>query len=74
MSRFSVGERALVFLRGTPQQAAVLGMAQGKRVVRRDADTGDWIVHAPETARGRRSCVPPRRAARRRCSRYGPAR
>ncbi len=50
MSQFSVGERALVFLRGTPQRAAVLGMSQGKRVVRRNADTGAWVVHAPERA------------------------
>jgi hypothetical protein len=50
MSQFSVGERALVFLRGTPQHAGVLGMAQGKRAVLRDADTGAWVVHAPDRA------------------------
>jgi hypothetical protein len=50
ISRFSVGERALVFLRGTPEQAGVLGMAQGKRVVRRDAGTGAWMVDAPDRA------------------------
>jgi hypothetical protein len=52
ISQFSVGERALVFLRGTPRQAGVLGMAQGKRVVRRDAGTGEWIVAAADRAGG----------------------
>ena len=52
ISHFSVGERALVFLRGTPQQAGVLGMAQGKRVIRRDAATGEWIVAAADRAGG----------------------
>ena len=50
ISRFTVGERALVFLRGTPQQAGVLGMAQGKRVIRRDAGSGEWIVDAADRA------------------------
>jgi hypothetical protein len=50
MSQFTPGERALVFLRGTPQAASVVGMAQGKRLVRRDAGTGRWMVHAPERA------------------------
>jgi hypothetical protein len=52
ISRFSVGERALVFLRGTPEQAGVLGMAQGKRLIRRDAGTGEWIVAAADRAGG----------------------
>ncbi|HVU49373.1 MAG TPA: hypothetical protein VHL80_01740 [Polyangia bacterium] len=47
MSQFSPGERSLVFLRGTPAAASVVGMAQGKRLVRRDATTGRWMVHAP---------------------------
>jgi hypothetical protein len=50
MSQFSPGERALVFLRGTPQAASVVGMAQGKRLVRQDAATGRWLVHAPDRA------------------------
>ncbi|HEV3030305.1 MAG TPA: hypothetical protein VG319_01620 [Polyangia bacterium] len=50
MSRFSPGERALVFLRGTPEAASVVGMAQGKRLVGRDVATGRWMVHAPEPA------------------------
>jgi hypothetical protein len=47
MSQFTPGERALVFLRGTPSAASVVGMSQGKRLVRRDATTGRWMVHAP---------------------------
>jgi hypothetical protein len=50
MSHFTPGERALVFLRGTPASAAVVGMAQGKRLVRLDAATGRWMVHAPDRA------------------------
>lgn len=50
MSQFTPGERALVFLRGTPTAASVVGMAQGKRLVRRDASTGRWMVHAPDRA------------------------
>jgi hypothetical protein len=48
MSQFTPGERALVFLRGTPDAASVVGMSQGKRIVRRDAATGRWMVHAPD--------------------------
>jgi hypothetical protein len=47
MSRFSRGERALVFLQGTPQNAQVVGMSQGKRAVRIDT-AGRWWVHVPE--------------------------
>jgi hypothetical protein len=47
MSQFTRGERSLVFLRGTPASASVVGMAQGKRMVARDAATGRWMVHAP---------------------------
>jgi hypothetical protein len=47
MSQFTRGERALVFLRGTPSSASVVGMAQGKRMVARDSATGRWMVHAP---------------------------
>jgi hypothetical protein len=50
MSQFSPGERALVFLRGAPTAASVVGMAQGKRLVRRDTATGRWMVHAPDRA------------------------
>jgi hypothetical protein len=50
MTRFSPGERALVFLRGAPTSANVVGMSQGKRLVRRDAATGRWMVHVPEAA------------------------
>jgi hypothetical protein len=50
MSLFSPGERALVFLRGTAQAASVLGMAQGKRPLTREAATGRWMVRAPDKA------------------------
>jgi hypothetical protein len=50
VSRFTPGERAVVFLRGTAARAGVVGMAQGKRVVRREIDTGRWMVQAPEKA------------------------
>jgi hypothetical protein len=50
MTRFSPGERALVFLHGTADDASVVGMAQGKRLVRRDLASGRWMVHAPDQA------------------------
>jgi hypothetical protein len=43
---FAPGERALLFLRGTAERASVVGMAQGKRPVRRE--TGRWMVSAPD--------------------------
>jgi hypothetical protein len=48
MTRFVVGERAVVFLAGRPERASVVGMAQGKRLVRRDAGSGRFVVHAPD--------------------------
>jgi len=48
MSRFVPGERAVVFLTGTAARASVVGMAQGKRLVRRDAASGRMIVHVPD--------------------------
>jgi hypothetical protein len=50
MTHFTPGERALVFLRGTPDAAAVVGMAQGKRLLRQDTTTNRWLVHAPDRA------------------------
>jgi hypothetical protein len=50
LSRFVPGERALLFLRGTPAKAGVVGMTQGKRPVRRDGATGRWIVDGPDRA------------------------
>jgi hypothetical protein len=50
MTVFTPGERALVFLRGTPEAASVVGMAQGKRLVARDGATNRWMVHAPQRA------------------------
>jgi hypothetical protein len=50
MTRFAPGERALVFLRGRPEAAAVVGMAQGKRALLKDSTTGRWLVRAPDRA------------------------
>jgi len=50
MSRFTVGERALVFLQGAPDAARVVGMAQGKRPIQKDGATGRWLVHVPDRA------------------------
>jgi hypothetical protein len=50
MTRFVPGERAVVFLSGRPDRATVVGMAQGKRIVRRDDATGRFLVHAPDRA------------------------
>jgi hypothetical protein len=43
MPRFTPGEEALLFLRGglRPQ---VLGLAQGKRTLERDTQTGRWVL------------------------------
>lgn len=49
MSQFKPGERSLVFLRGPLTAASVVGMAQGKRLVRRDEPTGRWMVDAADT-------------------------
>jgi hypothetical protein len=46
MPHFERGERALLFLRGKAERASVVGMAQGKRPVSREA--GRWIVSAPD--------------------------
>ena len=48
LSTFTVGERALVFLRGNATAAHVVGMGQGKRRVRFEAATNRWLVHAPD--------------------------
>jgi hypothetical protein len=50
MTRFVPGERAVVFLAGRASHANVVGMAQGKRIVRRDAGSGRFVVHAPDKA------------------------
>jgi len=50
MSQFSPGERALVFLRGTTGAAGVVGMAQGKRPMTRDAASGQWTVGVASSA------------------------
>ena len=50
MTRFVPGERAVVFLAGKVDHANVVGMAQGKRIVRRDSASGRFVVHAPDKA------------------------
>jgi hypothetical protein len=50
MTHFAPGERALVFLRGRLDRASVVGMAQGKRAVRREPGTGRWMVSSPDRA------------------------
>jgi hypothetical protein len=50
MTRFSPGERAVVFLQGAAERAHVVGMAQGKRLVRRDTTSGRFLVYAPDRA------------------------
>jgi hypothetical protein len=50
MTHFAPGERALVFLRGRPDRASVVGMAQGKRAIRREPGTQRWLVSAPDKA------------------------
>ena len=60
MAPFVAGERALVFLRGRPDRASVVGMAQGKRVVRREPAGTRWMVRAPDRAGA--DFVPPKTA------------
>jgi hypothetical protein len=50
MPYFSPGERALLFLRGSADRASVVGMAQGKRPLGREAGSGRWMVSAPDRA------------------------
>ena len=50
LSHFTPGERTLVFLRGTAAAAGVVGMAQGKLPMLRDAATGKWTVGVADHA------------------------
>jgi hypothetical protein len=50
MPRFSPGERALVFLHGPRDRAAVVGLAQGKRTMHPAPAGGRWLVAAPQRA------------------------
>lgn len=50
ITHFVPGERAVVFLSGRAERAHVVGMAQGKRIVRRDPSSGRLLVHAPDKA------------------------
>jgi hypothetical protein len=50
LSQFVPGERTLVFLRGKTSAAGVVGMAQGKRAMRRDLATGKWMIDRADHA------------------------
>jgi hypothetical protein len=46
MPTFAVGEKSLLFLRGTPR-LQVVGMSQGKRTLVWDGATSQWLAQAP---------------------------
>ncbi|HEX2660937.1 MAG TPA: hypothetical protein VHU40_21800 [Polyangia bacterium] len=49
LTSFTPGERAVVFLRGTPDNARLLGLSQGKRPMQFDAGARTWwIRQAPQ--------------------------
>lgn len=48
LAQFKPGERTLLFLRGRMGAAAVVGMAQGRRPLTRDALTGKWMAEGPD--------------------------
>jgi hypothetical protein len=48
ITQFVPGERALVFLRGRPERASVVGMSQGKRSIHYEPGTQRWLVSAPD--------------------------
>ncbi|HEY2900324.1 MAG TPA: hypothetical protein VGL59_07100 [Polyangia bacterium] len=48
MTQFHPGERSLIFLRGRVTAASVVGMAQGKRALFREATTGRWMADGPD--------------------------
>jgi hypothetical protein len=50
LSQFVPGERTLLFLRGKATAAGVVGMAQGKRPMRRDPGTGKWMIDRADHA------------------------
>jgi hypothetical protein len=50
LSQFVPGERTLLFLRGKPTAASVVGMAQGKRPMRRNATSGQWMIDRADYA------------------------
>lgn len=50
LSQFAPGERTLVFLRGKTSATGVVGMAQGKRAMRRDLATGKWMIDRADHA------------------------
>jgi hypothetical protein len=50
MPTYAVGERAVLFLKGAPARAKVVGGALGKLPVHTDAVTGDAMVMSPQLA------------------------
>ncbi len=48
MGSFVAGERSLVFLRGPANRAQVVGMTQGKRPVRYESVSRNWLVAPPD--------------------------
>jgi hypothetical protein len=50
LSKFQPGERTLLFMRGAMGAASVVGMAQGKRPLFREAPTGRWMADGPDRA------------------------
>jgi hypothetical protein len=46
MARFAPGDRAVLFLRGSLTQAALVGLGQGMRPLRYDAQALRWLVDA----------------------------
>lgn len=61
LSTFSPGERALVFLRGAAGSARVLGLGQGKRPMRLESSSGQWLISRPNLRQA--TLVKPRAAA-----------
>ncbi len=48
MGTFIPGERSLVFLRGPMARAQVIGMTQGKRTLRYESTSRNWLVAPPD--------------------------
>jgi hypothetical protein len=48
MGSFVKGERSLVFLRGPANHAQVVGMTQGKRPIRYESVSRNWLVAPPD--------------------------
>lgn len=48
LGSFSPGERSVVFLRGPANRAQVVGMTQGKRAMRFETTSKQWMVSPPD--------------------------